>query len=156
MRNGTTLALTPDQRERLAHVAQRYRLRLILAFGSAVTGRTHAGSALDVAVLPEPGVDLSLQDLARLTADLADVFAAADVDLALVSQADPLSLCRISETAVLLYGDERTFRWYRGYALRRFSEYLPYLRLEAQATRALVRRLAAHVGCGMSSGGRSR
>lgn len=71
-------------------MAQRYRLRLILAFGSAVTGRTHAGSDLDVAVLPEPGVDLSLQDLARLTADLADVFATADVDLALVSRADPL------------------------------------------------------------------
>lgn len=38
-----------------------------------MTGRTHAGSDLDVAVLPEPGADLSLQDPVHLTADLAQL-----------------------------------------------------------------------------------
>ncbi|MDR7542925.1 MAG: nucleotidyltransferase domain-containing protein [Armatimonadota bacterium] len=140
-----SLPLTIQQRERLREIASRHRLRLIVAFGSAVTGRTHLGSDLDLAVLPADGLELSLDDFAHLRAGLADVFAPAEVDLALMSRADPLFLRKIFETAVLLYGDGRTFRWYRVYAFRRFSEYLPYLRVEAESTRTLVRRLR-HAG----------
>jgi predicted nucleotidyltransferase len=133
--------VTPAQRERLTQIAQRYQLRLVVAFGSAVTGRTHPASDLDIAVLPNRDVDLSLHDLAHLTADLTQVFAPAEVDLALIARADPLFLRKIFETAVLLHGDGRDFRWQRVYAFRRFSEYLPYLRLEARSTRALVQRM---------------
>ncbi|MDR7520999.1 MAG: nucleotidyltransferase domain-containing protein [Armatimonadota bacterium] len=133
--------LTAQQAERLAQVAARFGLRLIVAFGSRATRRVHAGSDLDLAILPAPGREIGFRELADLLADLFAIFPDADVDLALIPHADPLFLKKIFETGVLLYGDAVEFRRYRVYAFRRYSEYLPYLRLEEAATRALVRRL---------------
>lgn len=135
------LPVSPSQREELARLARRYRLRMVVAFGSAVTGKTHPRSDLDLAVLPEAGVEFSVGEWLRLWGDLDRILAPWEVDLADLARADPLFLRKVFETAVLLYGDEREFRWYRVYAFRRFSEYLPYLRLEVQATRKLVARL---------------
>jgi predicted nucleotidyltransferase len=123
-------------------VAARHGVRLIVAFGSRATGRAHAKSDLDIAVLPEPGREVSLGDLADLAAALARIFPDVEVDVSLMPHADPLFLKKIFETGVLLHGDAAEFRRYRVYAFPRFSEYLPYLRLEEEATRRLVRRLS--------------
>ncbi|MDR7556540.1 MAG: nucleotidyltransferase domain-containing protein [Armatimonadota bacterium] len=135
------MTITPEQHQHLARIAAQHRLRMVVAFGSAVTGKVHATSDLDLAVLPEESADLALQDLAALLDALDRAFAPLKVDLVVLPRADPLLLKKIFETGVLLHGDERDFRWYRVYAHRRFSEYQPYFRLEAQATRALVRRM---------------
>ena len=139
------MEITAQQVLDLARVADQYGLRLIVAFGSRATGRTHPASDLDLAVLPEPGTDMSLGALADLTADLSRAFLGAEVDVSIISQADALFLKKIFETAVLVHGDETEFRRYRVYAFRRFSEYQPYLRREAQAARALIHRLR-HAG----------
>jgi predicted nucleotidyltransferase len=119
---GVTLALTPDQRDHLALVAARHGLRLIVGFGSRVRGQPHPRSDLDLA-------------------DLSTVFPGVELDLVFLPHADPLFLKKIFETGVLLHGDPVEFRHYRVYAFRRYSEYLPYLRLEEAATRRLIRQL---------------
>ncbi len=69
---GARLSVTPPQREELARLARGYRLRMVVAFGSAVAGKTHPRSDLGVAVLPEAGADLSrVHEAARET--LVDV-----------------------------------------------------------------------------------
>jgi predicted nucleotidyltransferase len=135
------MQLTARQAEDLATLATRFGLRLVVAFGSQVAGRSHPGSDLDIAVLSAPGRDVTFRDLADMTADLSRVFPGVDVDVSVISHADPLFLKKIFETGVLLYGDPVEFRRYRVYAFRRYSEYLPYLRLEEETTRRLVRRL---------------
>ncbi len=139
------MEIAQQQTRDLAHLADQHALRLIVAFGSRVTGRTHSASDLDLAVLPAPGTDMSPSALADFAADLSRVFPGVEVDISIISYADALFLKKIFETAVLLYGDESEFRRYRVYAFRRFSEYEPYLRREAQAARALIRRLR-HAG----------
>ncbi len=47
-------APTPEARAALEHVARRRGIRLLLAFGSQVTGRTHPASDRDLAVLVDP------------------------------------------------------------------------------------------------------
>lgn len=129
------------QAEALAGIARRFGLRLIVAFGSQTAGRTHPGSDLDLAVLPTPGNEITFDVLADMIAKLSKVFPRVDVDVSLIPHADPLFLKKIFETGVLLCGDAVEFRRYRVYAFRRYSEYLPYLRVEEAATRALVQRL---------------
>jgi len=54
---------------RLAEVAARHRVTLLLQHGSTVSGRVHAHSDLDIAALFEAS-DVSLADVAGLSADL--------------------------------------------------------------------------------------
>jgi predicted nucleotidyltransferase len=135
------MEIAAQQSHDLADLAERHGLRLIVAFGSRAAGREHPGSDLDIAVLPRQGVEISFRGLADLAADLEEVFPAAEVDASLIPHADPLFLKKIFEGGVLLYGDEVEFRRYRVYAFRRYSEYLPYLRLEEEITSKLVARL---------------
>lgn len=137
---------TSEQQARdLAGVAERHGLRLVVAFGSRVTEKDHPGSDLDLAVLPSSGAEVPISTLSGLIADLAGIFPDDRVDVSLIHHADPLFLKKIFETGVLLHGDEAEFRRYRVYAFRRYSEYLPYLRIEDAATRRLVERMR-HAG----------
>jgi len=54
---------------RLAEVAARHRVTLLLQHGSTVSGRVHAHSDLDIAALFEAS-DVSLADVAGLSADV--------------------------------------------------------------------------------------
>jgi predicted nucleotidyltransferase len=138
---GVTFVLTPDQGDHLARIAARHGLRLIVGFGSRVRGQPHPRSDLDLAVLPSAGADLQLEAFSAMLADLSTVFPGVELDLVFLPHADPLLLKKIFETGVLLHGDPVEFRRYRVYAFRRYSEYLPYLRLEEEATRRLIRQL---------------
>ena len=133
--------ISGQQERDLTGVAEKHGLRLIVAFGSRVTGKDHPKSDLDLAVLPSPGAEVPVGTLADLSADLARIFPGVEVDVSLMPHADPLFLKKIFETGVLLHGDEVEFRRYRVYAFRRYSEYLPYLGIEEAATRRLVEGL---------------
>ena len=139
------MEISAEQAGELARVAQRHGLRLVVAFGSRATGRTRSDSDLDLAVLPSSGEDLPLSAFADLVADLSRVFPGVEVDVSLIPHADALFLKKIFDTGMRLFGDETEFRRFRVYAFRRFSEYQPYLRQEAQAARALIHRLR-HAG----------
>lgn len=120
----------------LEQVAERRGIRLLLAFGSAVTGRAHPASDLDLAVLvtpPERG------DWLDLMSELQRIFPDRQVDLAWLHRADPLFAWQVYRHARLLYGDADEFARRRAYAWRRFVDYAPFFALEAEAVR---RRLA--------------
>lgn len=130
--------ITEQQARDLTGVAEKHGLRLIVAFGSRVTGKDHPDSDLDLAILPSPGAEVPIGTLSELIADLAGIFPSVEVDVSIIPHADPLFLKKIFETGVLLHGDEVEFRRHRVYAFRRYSEYLPYLQIEEAATRRLV------------------
>jgi predicted nucleotidyltransferase len=127
-----------DSGERLEQVAQRHGVRLLLAFGSQATGRTHSASDLDLAVLVDPA---ERSDWLDLMADLQEVFPGREVDLAWLNRADPLFAWRIFAHAELLFGDPADFAARKAYAWRRYVEYAPFLALERTAVR---RRLAEY------------
>lgn len=128
----------PETRDELEQVARRRGIRLLLAFGSQVTGRTHSASDLDLAVLVDPP---ERRDWLDLLGDLQGLFPRREVDLAWLHRADPLFAWQIFRHAALLFGDAAEFARYRAYAWRRFVEYAPFFALEAAAVR---RRLAGY------------
>jgi predicted nucleotidyltransferase len=121
-------------------IARRHGARLLLQFGSTVSGRTHPGSDLDIAVLfdGDPGY-------ARLGALLGDLQAALPgraLDLGLLNHADPLFLKKVLEAPRLLAGSARELAELRIYAFRRYQDHRRFLRLEQ---RHVDRFLAARV-----------
>ena len=112
------MALTIPKREQLKPIAKRYGLRLIVLFGSQVTGRTHAESDVDVAVLAQRA--LSPSKRLALWSDLSRVLKA-DVDLTLLDRASPVLSNRIARNHRLLYeAKRRDWEKYRSYMLRRY------------------------------------
>lgn len=109
-------------------IARRHGARLLLQYGSTITGRTHAGSDLDIAVLFEREPDYAR--VGGLLADLEGAFPGRDVDLGLLNHADPLFLKKVLESACLLAGSPRELACLRLYGFRRYQDHRRFLRLE--------------------------
>jgi predicted nucleotidyltransferase len=125
----------------LRELAQRFRIRLILQFGSTVTGTTHDRSDLDLAVqLDTPAV--SLQTVLEMQEALQTWFPGREVDLAILNRADPLFLKKIVESCRMLFGTPQDFARLRLYAFKAYQDFQPYLELERQS---VARRLSALV-----------
>ena len=123
----------------LGEIARRFRIRLILQFGSTVIGTTHARSDLDLAVkLDTP--DPSLQTVLEIQEALQTQFPGREVDLAILNRADPLFLKKIVESCRVLFGTPQALAHLRLYAFKAYQDFRPYLELERQS---VVRRLAA-------------
>jgi len=113
----------------LEAIAHKHRARLILRFGSTVSGKTHARSDVDIAVLLDHP-DLSLRERAELLHDLQTLFTDRDVDLVILNHADPLLLKQVSDRCVRLYGSEREFQHFRLLAFKRYQDHGRYLEME--------------------------
>ena len=122
-------------------IARRHGARLLVQFGSTVSGRIHDASDVDVAVFFEG--DPTYARLGGLLADLEPIFPGRVVDLGLLNRADPLFLKKVLENARLLAGSARDLALLRLYAFRRYQDHRRFLRLEE---RHLDRFLAARVG----------
>jgi uncharacterized protein len=122
----------------LSEIAVRHRVQ----HGSTVSGRVHANSDLDIAVL-FADADPSLERLAELSADLQVLYAGQDLDVALINHADPLFLKRILGQCQLLHGSPRVLAELRMYAFRRYQDHRRFLALEQPYVRRSLQRLAA-------------
>ena len=125
----------------LRELAQRFRLRLILQFGSTVTGSTHDRSDLDLAVKLD-SADVSLQTVLEMQEALQMQFPGREVDLAILNRADPLFLRKIVESCRVLFGTPQDLVRLRLYAFKTYQDFRPYLELER---RHVAQRLAALV-----------
>lgn len=120
--------------------ARAHGVRLLLQFGSTVSGRTHPASDLDVGALLTRAPD-SLHDYGTIAADLQALFPGRAVDLAILNRADPLFLKQVVDGGRLLYGSPRLMAELRIYAFKRYQDHRPFFEME----RAYIRRKAAAV-----------
>ena len=123
----------------IGKLAQRFGLRLILQFGSTLTGMTHDRSDLDLAVQLD-SFPVSLQTILEIQEALQVQFPGSEVDLAIVNRANPLFLQKIMESCRLLFGTPQDFARLRLHAFKAYQDFRPYLELERQY---VARRLAA-------------
>jgi predicted nucleotidyltransferase len=84
--------------DRLSAVCRARGVRLMLQFGSTVSGRIHGASDIDLAVLlgRRP---VSLDEQAELVADLKSLLPGREVDVALINGADRFSSRRSRSSA---------------------------------------------------------
>lgn len=121
----------------LEAAARKHGIRLALQFGSTATGRAHAQSDLDIAVLLDEYPE-SLHAYGELTADLQRCFPGREVDLALLNRADPLFLKQITDTARLLYGSPQAFAELKVYSFKRYQDHRRFLDMERDYVRRQI------------------
>ena len=124
-------------------IARKRGIRLILRFGSSVTGKTHARSDVDIAVLLDHA-KVSFQEHADLLQDVQQLFPEQEVDLALLNHADPLFLKKITDDCQILYGPLEVLHRLKIYAFKRYQDHRKYFDMERRyAARFLATALPA-------------
>ena len=116
-------------RSELAAMAEKYGILLALLFGSSATGKTRAGSDLDIAVLlnrPE----IPFCEHADLLEDLQQLFPEREVDLAIINHADPLFLKKITDECQILYGPVERLQRLKIYAFKRYQDHRKFFDME--------------------------
>jgi len=126
----------------VARVTRKHGIRLLLQFGSTVTGHEHPHSDVDLAV--EFGaVPGSFATLGEVMEDLQSLFPGREVDVAVVNRADPLFLDRMLRSCRLLHGDPRRLNELRIYAFKRYQDHKRFLALERQYVARILARTGA-------------
>jgi predicted nucleotidyltransferase len=113
------------------------RLRLALLFGSVARGSEHAGSDLDVAILPVDR-ELALADELTLQTRLA-LLAKREVDLIRLDHCTPALRFRVAREGIPLLGDRSVLNAFRARAGIEHAEMAPSIQ---RASEVFRRRLA--------------
>jgi len=122
----------------LERVARAQGIRLLLQFGSTVTGRVHAKSDVDVAVLLDRPRQ-TLDERGAMVHHLQALFPDRELDLAVLNHADPLFLEQVMDTARMLYGTDADLRRLQLLAFKRYQDHRKYLELERRFVADAVR-----------------
>lgn len=92
----------------LRAVLDRYPIRVAVLFGSAVSGRTHADSDVDIAIEFEPSVSDPASYVLALIVDIESAIDRNDVDLAVVRDLKPrVGLNAFTEGTLLVGTQDR-------------------------------------------------
>ena len=121
----------------LRKLAKKYKIKLILLFGSQVTKKTHEMSDLDIGVLFEQA-NFGFRKFGHLLSDLQEIFPEREIDLAIINHADPLFLKKILETAKILYGKKADLAKLKLYSFHRYLDYQKYFDLEEKFCRQFL------------------
>jgi predicted nucleotidyltransferase len=133
------MSIDKDQINEARRLAWEFNLRLVLLFGSFVTGKLRPESDIDIAV-KFPDVQSAREHFFDVMVKLQGIFLDRKVDLALINTADPLFLKKILENCQLLYGTEGNLHKLRLYAFKRYIDHKRYLRLEEEYIRRQLTR----------------
>jgi predicted nucleotidyltransferase len=131
----------------MENLARRMGIRLMLQFGSTVSGMHHPHSDLDIAVMFGTG-DVPLRVLSEISEELQELFPGQEIDLAVVNRADPLFLKKITEQCRLLFGKPDDLGRLRLYAFKRYQDYRRFLALERRFVSRRLAGLCAGSGAG--------
>lgn len=113
----------------MKNLLKKYNLSLILLHGSQVTGKTHAKSDFDFAVL-QKNRDEEL-DILGLYADIATKLKINNADITNLTFANPLLAQNIARKSKLLAGKKKDYEAFLKMSFHKYSDYLPYLKMEA-------------------------
>jgi len=129
------IEIDASKQQELDKIRRKYRIRLILAFGSRVKGFVHRNSDLDIGILYD-----GEQKPLDVAVDLQKVLHGYEVDIVNLNRADPLLLNEVNKGCQLLSGDVTDLQNFRIHAFHRYQDFKPYLELEAKFN---ARRLAS-------------
>jgi len=120
------MEIQEKQNKKIEELAGKYGLRLVLLFGSRVSGKVHKESDYDVAYLPQK--NLSFEQEIQINYEFTNIFQRDRVDTVDIRKAPPLLLYAIFKECQILYKeDDLIFPTRRAYAFKRYVEAKPML-----------------------------
>ncbi len=106
---------------KIAELAKKHNLLIVVLFGSQVSGKTHLGSDVDLGFISEKAI--SPADIAIMTFEFTEKLGVKSLELIDLSGAPPLLLKQVAQKSVLLYESEAAlFAKFRIYAIKLFME----------------------------------
>lgn len=121
--------LNEEQKNQLRAVAEKYKIRLFVLFGSTATGKTHKTSDADIAYLSARA--LTIREEAEIIIALSPILKNNRIDLVNLHRAPPLLLYAITKDGKTLYAtDPLEFYGLCAYAFKRYIEAKPLFRLK--------------------------
>ena len=134
------MKLEKKQKQKISEIAKKYRLKLVLLFGSRATGKIHKESDFDVAYLPEK--NLSYDDEIDINFQFTNIFRHDRVDTVDINKSNPLLLFQISKGSILLYGARQDFLKFKLYAFNAYNDYAPYFEMEKNLNKKIINTYA--------------
>ena len=119
-------------------IAKKYRIKLILLFGSQVNKKTHKMSDIDIGILLEKN-NLGFQRFSRLLNAFQKLFPDKKIDLAIMNNADPLFLKKILENYKVLFGNKKQLSQLQLYSFHQFCDYKKYFDLEQEFNKNFIK-----------------
>lgn len=121
-------------------IAQKYKLELILLFGSQFSGKTYKGSDFDIAYLSRNDLDLAKE--ARLIIELSPIFKSENIDLVNLRKSSPLLLYAITQKCQVIYAkNPLIFPTIRAYAFKKYIETKPFYEMKFRKLQEKIKRL---------------
>lgn len=87
-----------DKKQKITEIAKKYKLSLVVLFGSQATGRLHKQSDIDIAILPKESDTVS-----RAGEDIGGAFGRNDVEVADLSVPSPYLWHAVAKDGILLF-----------------------------------------------------
>lgn len=127
-------------KSRVAQLAEKYGLRLVLLFGSQAKGEAKKGSDIDIAILAPRR--LSEQDMMYLNYEFTNILPIDKIDLVDLHGAPPLLMKQIADSAKILYSiNYYDFPAFQIYASRLYAEARSLFDLRRRRISSIIRNI---------------
>lgn len=118
------IELTDKKQKELTEIREKYDLRLLILFGSRVSGKLHKESDYDIAYLSNRV--FSFEDEGRLISDLMKIVETSDdrlINLVNIREAGPLLLKEIFREHQVLFKEKGdTYQAYKIYSIKNYLD----------------------------------
>lgn len=115
------LELKERQKEKIAEICRRFGVKILLLFGSQVSGQTHKESDVDLAFASSKQLDFN--ELAKLNAELQAIFGDQRVETVDFFKTSSLLKKKIFDEHLPLYLEDKFFYYtLASYALKSYLE----------------------------------
>lgn len=131
--------ITKIQKQKIAQVAKKYGLDLVLLFGSRANGKARQNSDLDIAILdskPE-----TYNRFGNLFNKFSDIFSGINVDVRFIKNSEPVFLYNVFSDGKLLYGDTQEYLNYKAFAYKNYVDSKPLFELKNRLLKKRQKKL---------------
>ena len=128
-------------KEKIADIAKRHNLKLLVLFGSQATGHTHKQSDVDVGYLANREIDY--RENYDISLELARIFKNPEVELVNINNVSPEFKKQVADTGIVLCEDDTSiFDQFRISAFKLYVESKPLREFRAASIKKFI---LAHV-----------
>lgn len=109
-----------QSKPKILNIAEKYRLLLVILYGSQATGKARPESDIDIAILGKNPINFNT--LVDLNNEFAEIFKTKNIDVKSLHFADPLFRYEVARKGILLYGEAGFYIRFKAYAFRDYND----------------------------------
>jgi len=129
------MKISREQKKAIKNIAEKYKLSLIMVFGSFAAGNDRVDSDLDIAIVSRQTIDIDR--LAKLSTTFGLLFGK-EIDISVMNHANPLHLNQVAKNSQLVFGSQKDFIAFKLGAFHQFNDFTPYFKLEYENNKKII------------------